>query len=107
MNWKLLLKTSGIVGVIAIPIQLFGFYVSIMQFYKVLSIPMFIAFIALCVTAIVFTFGFIYRRTSKFRILQSLLTVIFASILSYALSDRKSTRLNSSHGGISRMPSSA
>ena len=36
-----------------------------------------------------------------------LLTTVFMMMLGTSFSDRKSTRLNSSHSGESRMPSSA
>ncbi len=86
MKWKFILKTSGIVGIIAIPIQLIGSYLSMMHFYKVLPVSVFVVFISICVIAIVLTFSFVYRRTLNFRIFQGILTVIFALILSNLIS---------------------
>lgn len=85
MNWKLILKTSLIIGILAISIQLTTIYFDISLFYYPFITWDLILFIFLYAIAASLIFSFIYKQTDKFRVLQSLVTVVLGLGLSYGL----------------------
>lgn len=74
------------VGVMLIVVNAVGVIYSIKQFYGVASIYELLLLASIYAAAVVFTFSFIYRKTVKFRIIQSILATFFSLIFGYVFS---------------------
>lgn len=86
MQWKLVLKTSVLVGVMLIIANIVGLFYSVNQFYGGATILELLLFVSMYVVALVSTFNFIYRKTIKFRVIQSILTAVLSIIFGYIFS---------------------
>lgn len=86
MNWKSFLKRTLVIGFLLIPLNLFGEFVSIYLFYKAASPKDIILLVGISLLAAISIFRFVYRRTEKFRIIQSIATILLSEIIGYFLS---------------------
>ena len=76
----------------------------------VIDTNVWIAFIAFIILLLVVDLGVFHRKSHEVKIKEALIwSAVWISLAAYRdwETDRKSTRLNSSHRSLSRMPSSA
>jgi hypothetical protein len=85
MKWKLFLKLNLVIGILLIPLNLLYAVVPLNPFYDVDSLKYVILLIGLTLLAAVSIFRFVYRRTEKFRIIQSIATIVLSQIIGFIL----------------------
>ena len=85
MNWKSFFKRVLIIGVLLIPLNLFYELVSVMLFYKGVLLKDIILLIGISLLAAVSIFRFVYRRTERYRVIQSIATIFLSAIVGYFL----------------------
>lgn len=85
MKWKSFFKRVLIIGVLLIPLSLFFELVSIMLFYKGVLLKDIILLIGISLLAAVSIFRFVYRRTERYRVIQSVTTIFLSAIIGYFL----------------------
>lgn len=85
MNWKLILTTSIIAGIISIPLQAYGIFLSAMSNYGSITSNL-IILLVLCLILAAGTFGFVYSQTESNRLAQALITVVLAFVIGFIIS---------------------
>lgn len=85
MNWKSFFKRVLIIGVLLIPLSLFYEVVSVMLFYKGILLKDIILLVGISLLAAVSIFRFVYRRTERYRVIQSVATIFLSAIVGYFL----------------------
>jgi O-antigen/teichoic acid export membrane protein len=85
MNWKLFLKLNLVIGILLIPLNILYAGIAGNPFYDVASLKYVILLIGLTLLAAVSIFRFVYRRTEKFRIIQSIATIVLSQIIGFIL----------------------
>lgn len=83
MNWKLFLKRNLVIGFLLIPLNVSYGLVPANPFYTVASLKSVILLIGLSLLAAVSIFRFVYRRTEKFKIIQSIATILISEIIGF------------------------
>jgi hypothetical protein len=83
MDWKSFFKRVLIIGILLIPVNLSYACVPANPFYTVASLKSLILLIGISLLAAVSIFRFVYRRTEKFRIIQSIATIILSEIIGF------------------------
>jgi len=85
MNWKLILTTSLIAGIISMPLQVYGIYLSVMSNYGNIGSNLIILLVLGLIWA-VGIFSFIYSQIESNHFAQALITVILSFALGFAIS---------------------
>ena len=83
MNWKSFFKRVLVIGFLLIPLNIFYGLVPANPFYTAASLKFLILLIGISLLVAVSIFRFVYRRTEKFRITQSIATIILSEIIGF------------------------
>ena len=85
MNWKLILTTAVIAGIISIPLQVYGIFLSAMSNYGNIALNFIILLVLALILAAV-TFGIIYSKAESNRLGQALMTVFLTFLIGFVIS---------------------
>jgi hypothetical protein len=85
MNWKLILTTSIIAGIISTPLQIYGIYLSAMNNYGNITSNLIILLAAAFILA-AGIFSVVYSQSESNRVAQALIAVVLAFAIGFAIS---------------------